>query len=169
MAPPVQPFFGSVLLTGVAPANCDMAATAPAMFCWSNAPNAPLHSDMIASLIGVPEPPLRGATAGCGAGASAGAGGGWGAPAGAAGAGVLFDESELAALLSDELLSLSLLLPHAATTSASTTATVSASHPRPGLRTDSMIAPPPRKRIRLNRRVWARPTPSPASCPPAPG
>src|SRR5829696_8388418 len=68
MAPPVQPFFGSVLLTGVAPANCDIAATAPAMFCWSNAPNAPLHSDMIATLIGVPDALLRGSTAGCGSG-----------------------------------------------------------------------------------------------------
>src|SRR4051812_42577423 len=68
MAPPVQPFFGSVLLTGVAPANCDMAATAPAMFCWSNAPNAPLHSDMIATLIGVPEPLAPGLPAGCGPG-----------------------------------------------------------------------------------------------------
>src|SRR3954449_8943397 len=68
MAPPVQPFFGSVLLTGVAPANCDMAATAPAMFCWSNAPNAPLHSDMIATLIGVPDASLTGLTAGCGSG-----------------------------------------------------------------------------------------------------
>ena len=68
MAPPVQPFFGSVLLTGVAPANCDIAATAPAMFCWSNAPNAPLHSDMIATLIGVPDASLRGSTAGCGSG-----------------------------------------------------------------------------------------------------
>ena len=36
------------------------AATAPAMFWLSNEPNAPLHSDMIAILIGVPEPPLRG-------------------------------------------------------------------------------------------------------------
>src|SRR4051794_35321960 len=116
IAPPVKPALGLVGSFGLAPANCAIAATAPAMFCWSNAPNAPLHSDMIASLIGVPEPPLRGATAGCGSGASAGA----------AGAGVLLDESELAALLSDELLSLSLLLPHAATTSASTTATVSA-------------------------------------------
>src|SRR3954449_10560397 len=68
MAPPVQPFFGSVLLTGVAPANCESAETAPAMFCWSNAPNAPLHSDMIAILIGVPEALATGLTAGCGAG-----------------------------------------------------------------------------------------------------
>ena len=43
------------------------------MFWLSNEPNAPLHSDMIATLIGVPEPPLRGATAGCGSGALAGA------------------------------------------------------------------------------------------------
>src|SRR3954467_10932397 len=118
IAPPVKPFFGSFGSFGLAPANCEIAATAPDMFCWSNAPNAPLHSDMIAILIGVPEPPLRGATAGWGAGASAGA----------AGAGVLFDESdELAELLFDELLPLSLLLPHAATTSASASATVSAS------------------------------------------
>src|SRR3954462_481775 len=74
MAPPVQPFFGSVLLTGVAPANCDMAATAPAMFCWSNAPNAPLHSDMIAILIGVPEALATGLTAGCGSARVIGAG-----------------------------------------------------------------------------------------------
>ena len=46
------------LLTGFAPANCDIAATAPAMFCWSNAPKAPLHSDMIATLIGVPDAAL---------------------------------------------------------------------------------------------------------------
>jgi hypothetical protein len=43
------------------------------MFWLSNEPNAPLHSDMIAILIGVPDPPLRGATAGCGSGASVGA------------------------------------------------------------------------------------------------
>src|SRR3954454_20936065 len=107
MAPPVKPAFGSFLSLGVAPANCESAATAPAMFWLSNAPNAPLHSDMIAILIGVPEPPLRGATAGCGAGASAGA----------AASAVGVDVS-LAPLLDDlsALLSL-LLLPHAATTS----------------------------------------------------
>src|SRR4051794_25690519 len=75
IAPPLKPAFGSFGSFGVAPANCASADTAPAMFCWSNAPNAPLHSDMIAILMGLPEPPLRGATAGCGAGASAGAAG----------------------------------------------------------------------------------------------
>src|SRR6188472_3744510 len=75
MAPPVKPFFGSLGSFGVAPANCANADTAPAMFCLSNEPNAPLHSDMIATLIGVPEPPLRGSTAGCGSGASSGAAG----------------------------------------------------------------------------------------------
>src|SRR6476646_530271 len=73
MAPPVKPFFGSFGSTGVAPANWANADTAPAMFCLSNAPNAPLHSDMIATLMGVPDPPLRGATAGCGSGALTGA------------------------------------------------------------------------------------------------
>src|SRR4051812_38208401 len=110
IAPPVKPAFGLFGSFGVAPANCASADTAPAMFCWSNAPNAPLHSDMIATLIGVPEPPLRGATAGWGSGASAGA----------AAAGVGVDVS-LDPLLPDELLALSLLLllPHAASTSAS--------------------------------------------------
>src|SRR3954453_2655184 len=134
MAPPVKPSRGLLGFLGLAPANCDRAATPPAMFWLSNEPNAPLHSDMIAILIGVPEPPLRGATAGCGAGASAGAAGG----------GVLLEEfGELDELLSDELLPLSLLLPHAATASASASATVSASHPRPGLRSACMISPPP--------------------------
>src|SRR6266540_5126490 len=75
IAPPVKPSFGLLGFFGLAPANCANAATAPAMFWLSNAPNAPLHSDMIATLIGVPEPPLRGATAGWGSGALAGAAG----------------------------------------------------------------------------------------------
>src|SRR5512132_3699259 len=75
MAPPVKPSLGLLGFFGLAPANWDRAATAPAMFWLSNEPNAPLHSDMIAILIGVPEPPLRGATAGCGSGASSGAAG----------------------------------------------------------------------------------------------
>src|SRR5689334_4176269 len=99
-----------------------MAETAPAMFCLSNAPKAPLHSDMIAILIGVPEPPLRGATAGCGAGALAGA----------AAAGVLV----LAAAGVDALVvfvELSLDDPQpAATSAAATTMRASQKAPRPG-------------------------------------
>src|SRR3954466_14134510 len=131
IAPPVKPAFGLFGSFGVAPANCASADTAPAMFCWSNAPNAPLHSDMMAILIGVPEPPLRGATAGCGSGASAGA----------AGAGVLLDEFDELDPLLDESLPLSSLLPHAATPSASA-ASVSASQavPRPGPLSVAMIS-----------------------------
>src|SRR3954452_12331389 len=136
IAPPVNPAFGLFGSFGVAPANCASAETAPAMFCWSNAPNAPLHSDMIAILIGVPEPPLRGATAGCGEGASAGADG----------PGVLLDELDELAPLLDESLPLSMLVPHAATTSASA-ATVGASQnvPRPEPRSAAMILSPPRR------------------------
>src|SRR4051812_3404949 len=108
IAPPVKPSRGLLGFLGFAPANWDRAATAPAMFWLSNEPNAPLHSDMIAILIGVPEPPLRGATAGCGSGASAGA---------AAGAAVLVD---FAAVLDEPLVVLSLLDPHPAMAKAST-------------------------------------------------
>src|SRR6478672_6789761 len=102
MAPPVKPSRGLLGFLGLAPANWDIAATTPAMFWLSNEPNAPLHSDMIAILIGVPEPPLRGATAGWGAGASAGA----------AAAGVLVDAAGVLAELL--LVLLSLLDPHPA-------------------------------------------------------
>src|SRR3954471_12796732 len=132
IAPPVNPAFGLFGSFGFAPANCEIAATAPAMFCWSNAPNAPLHSDMIASLIGVPEPPLRGSTAGCGSGASAGACG--------AAVGVLF------AVSLDAPPPSSSELPQPAATSA-TTATRSASQnsPRPGCRLACILftTPPP--------------------------
>src|SRR5919197_1059389 len=73
IAPPVQPSRGLLGFFGLAPANCDIAATTPARSWLSNAPNAPLQSDITATLIGVPDPPLRGATAGCGLGALAGA------------------------------------------------------------------------------------------------
>jgi hypothetical protein len=90
------------------------------MFWLSNEPNAPLHSDMIAILIGVPDPPLRGSTAGCGSGASVGA----------AAAGVLVDfAGVLAELL---LVELSLLDPHPAMARAST-AMVTASQKAPRL------------------------------------
>src|SRR6188472_2303422 len=131
MAPPVKPFFGSLGSFGVAPANCANADTAPAMFCLSNEPNAPLHSDMIATLIGVPEPPLRGATAGCGSGASSGAAG--------AAVGVL-----LAASPDDDDLLLSSELPHAATTSAATNPSASANAQRPGPRIACILSTPPR-------------------------
>src|SRR5690348_4086973 len=128
MAPPVKPSRGLLGFLGFAPANWDRAATAPAMFWLSNEPKAPLHSDMIAILIGVPEPPLRGATAGCGAGASAGAAGA---------AAVLVD----AAGALDELLVLSWLLdPHPAMAKA-VTAMMSPSQkaPRPGCRATGMM------------------------------
>src|SRR5690242_16721248 len=150
MAPPVKPSRGLFGFLGLAPANCDRAATAPAMFWLSNEPKAPLHSDMIAILIGVPEPPLRGATAGCGGGASAGA----------AAAGVLVDwAGVLAELL---LLLLSLLDPHPAMAKAST-AMVSASQkaPRLGPRATGMDVSPPRNGYLINRRVWVLPTPFP--------
>jgi glycine/D-amino acid oxidase-like deaminating enzyme len=120
------------------------------MFWLSNEPNAPLHSDMIAILIGVPEPPLRGATAGWGAGASAGA----------AAAGVLVDAAGvLAALL---LVLLSLLDPHPAMAKAST-AMVTASQiaPRPECRATGMYVSPPRNGYLVNPRVLALPTPFP--------
>jgi hypothetical protein len=125
IAPPVNPAFGLFLSFGLAPANCESAATAPAMFWLSNAPNAPLHSDMIASLIGVPEPPLRGSTAGCGSGASSGA-------AGAAVAVSLAAELESLPPSSSEL-------PQPAATSA-VTPTKSARHnnQRPDPRTESI-------------------------------
>ena len=136
---------------GLAPANWDRAATAPAMFWLSNEPNAPLHSDMIAILIGVPEPPLRGATAGCGSGASAGA----------AAAGVLVDGVAAAVLV--ELLLLLSSDPHPATTNASTAmVTASQNAPRPVCRATGIALSPPRNGYRVNRRVWVLPTPSPA-------
>ena len=135
---------------GLAPANCDSAATAPAMFWLSNEPNAPLHSDMIAILIGVPEPPLRGATAGCGSGASAGA----------AAAGVLVDWRP--AVLDELLLLLLSSDPHPATTKASTAmVTASQKAPRPVCRATGITVSPPRNGYLVNRQVWARPTPSP--------
>jgi hypothetical protein len=105
---------------------------------------------MIATLIGVPEPPLRGATAGCGSGALAGA----------AAAGVLVLAAAGVDVL-DELLLLLLLDPQPAATNAKATM-VSASQnaPRPGPRTDCIVFSPPRNDYCVNRRVWARPTPS---------
>jgi hypothetical protein len=105
---------------------------------------------MIAILIGVPEPPLRGSTAGCGSGASVGA----------AAAGVLVDwAGVLAALL---LVLSSLLDPHPAMAKAST-AMVTASQKAPRLvcRATGMDVSPPRNGYLVNRRVWARPTPFP--------
>src|SRR6476469_8725912 len=119
IAPPVKPSLGLLGFLGLAPANCDSAATAPAMFWLSNEPNAPLHSDMIAILIGVPDPPLRGATAGCGSGASVGA----------AAAGVLVLAAGAAVL---ELLLELLSDPHPATTNAiNAMDTASQNAPRP--------------------------------------
>jgi hypothetical protein len=80
-----------------------------------------LHSDMIAILIGVPDPPLRGSTAGCGSGASAGA----------AAAGVLVLAAGAAAVLVELLLELS-SDPHPATTNAiNAMDTASQNAPRP--------------------------------------
>ena len=97
--------FGSF---GFAPANCENAATTPAMSWLSNAPKSPLQSDRTATLIGVPDPPLRGATAGWGSGAFAGA----------AAAGVLVLAAAGVDVL-DELLSLP-ELPQPAATRATT-------------------------------------------------
>ena len=120
------------------------------MFWLSNEPNAPLHSDMIAILIGVPEPPLRGSTAGCGSGASVGA----------AAAGVLVD---LAAVLVEPPLSLLSSDPHPATTNAITAmVTASQNAPRLVCRATGICLSPPRNGYRVNQPVWARPTPSPA-------
>src|SRR5262245_28340202 len=157
IAPPVKPFFGSLGSTGLAPANCENAATAPAMFCLSNAPNAPLHSDMIATLIGVPEPPLRGATAGCGSGALAGA---------AAADVVVAGVDDVAAAGDDVVLSL-LLDPQPAALSAKAAITsASQKAPRPGPFKNCIVFSPPRNGylLCLNRRVWVRPTPSLARC-----
>src|SRR4051812_18048009 len=74
IAPPVQPARGLFGSFGLAPANCDIAETTPARSWLSNEPNPPWQSDSTPILIGVPEPPLRGATAGCGAGQSLDAG-----------------------------------------------------------------------------------------------
>src|SRR5919198_4993858 len=87
MAPPVNPSRGLLGFFGVAPANCAKAATTPARSWLSNDPKAPLQSDMTATLIGVPDPPLRGATAGCGLGALAGAAAAGGLVAGPGGGG----------------------------------------------------------------------------------
>src|SRR6188472_1335835 len=63
IAPPVKPARGLFGFTGLAPANCENAATAPAMSWLSNEPNAPWHSESIAILIGLLLPPVCGATA----------------------------------------------------------------------------------------------------------
>src|SRR5262245_60482891 len=151
MAPPVKPAFGLFLSFGVAPANCANAATAPAMFWLSNAPNAPLHSDMIATLMGVPEPPLRGSTAGWGSGASSGAAGS------AVGVALL-------ALDDDDELLLSSELPQADTTTATTTsASAAISTPRHGCRSLCPFTTTPPLRtiaLNLNPRVSARPSSS---------
>src|SRR3954449_1146725 len=126
------------------------ARAAAALFGLPHEPKAPWHSDMIAILIGVPEPPLRGATAGWGSGASVGA----------AAAGVLVDwAGVLAELL---LVLLSLLDPHPAMTNASTAmVTASQKAPRLGCRATGMYVSPPRNGYRVNRRVWFLPPPFP--------
>src|SRR3954453_3214739 len=97
MAPPVQPSRGLFGFFGLAPANCEKAATTPARSWLSNEPNAPWQSDRTPTLIGVPEPPERGATAA------------WGGGKSAAVAAVCFVD-ELVLLLDDELLLLLLCL-----------------------------------------------------------
>src|SRR4051812_21249445 len=150
MAPPVKPSLGLLGCLGVAPANCESAATAPAMFWLSKDPKAPLHSDMIAILIGVPEPPLRGATAGWGSGASVGA----------AAAGVLVDwAGVLAELL---LVLLSLLDPHPAMANASTAmVTASQKAPRLGCRATGGVVSPPKNGSRVTGGVGFLPPPPP--------
>src|SRR3954451_22436878 len=107
MAPPVMPSRGLFGFFGLAPANCENAATTPARSWLSNDPNAPWQSDRTPTLIGVPEPPLRGATAACGGGEAAGAAAARGGGIGAAVAAASFvSDPEL--LRVDELL---LLLP----------------------------------------------------------
>jgi hypothetical protein len=104
----------------------------------------------MAILIGVPEPPLRGATAGWGSGASAGA----------AAAGVLVDAAGVLAELL--LVLLSLLDPHPAMAKASTAmVTASQKAPRLGCRATGMDVSPPRNGYRINRRVLVLPTPFP--------
>ena len=58
MAPPVHPSLGFSGFFGLAPANCASAETAPAMFWLSNVPNAPLHSESTATLMGDLLPPV---------------------------------------------------------------------------------------------------------------
>src|SRR5512133_3210262 len=150
IAPPVKPSRGLLGLLGSAPANWEGAATGPAMFWLSNERKAPLLSDMIAILIGVPEPPLRGSTAGWGSGASAGAAGA--AAVLADPAGVL--AAPLVVLLSSD--------PHPAMAKAITAmASASQNAPRPVCRATGMNVSPPRNGYLVNRRVWARPTPFP--------
>ena len=63
IAPPVQPSRGLSGFLGLAPANWANAETAPAMFWLSNVPNAPLHSESTATLIGDLLPPVSCLTA----------------------------------------------------------------------------------------------------------
>src|SRR3954452_2143893 len=135
MAPPVMPSRGLFGFFGLAPANCENAATTPARSWLSNDPNAPWQSDRTPTLIGVPEPPLRGATAACGGGKSA-----------AVAAVCFVFDPEL--LLDDELLLLlSLLLePQPATTNAANaTSTARTRGPRfpPPPASISLPFPPP--------------------------
>jgi hypothetical protein len=104
---------------------------------------------MIATLMGVPDPPLRGATAGCGSGALTGA----------AAAGVLVLAAAGVDVL-DELLLPPLELPQPAATNAKATM-VSASQiaPRPGPLTECIVISSSNDYL-VNRQVWARPTPS---------